>query len=237
MVRSASTRIWQAATVGATVTALSLSIAFGGGSAVAQDSSSTASPSAASCNVEQAVTDAPAVYTVDGEASTASYRVMEELSSVGTNEVVGTTNAILGSILFDENNVPVACSNFAVDMRTMETDESKRDNYLRENTLESDTFPYATFVVSSVTGLEDGLSEGETATVGLTGDFTLHGVTKTVTWDGEVTLEGETITGTASHTFLIADYDMEKPIIGPVVSIADEVTLEVGLSANLDAAA
>ena len=54
------------------------------GGAAAQD----ASPSAADCNVEQAVADAALVYTVDSEQSTAIYTAMEELASVGANEVV-----------------------------------------------------------------------------------------------------------------------------------------------------
>lgn len=200
------------------------------GTSLAQD----ASPSASTCNVEQAVTDAAIVYTVDGTQSTASYTVMEELSSIGANEVVGTTNSIIGSILLDEDGTPLMCSNFAVDMRTLVTDENRRDNFLRENTLESDTYPFATFVVASVDGLEGPIEDGATVTAQLTGDFTLHGVTQTVSWDAEITRDGDTLTGTASHTFLIADYDMEKPIVGPVVSIDDEVTLSVDIVATLE---
>jgi len=192
-----------------------------------------ASPSAATCNVEQAVADAPLAYTVDGTRSVASYTVIEELASVGENEVVGTTSAIIGSILLDEDGTPLMCSNFAVDMRTLVTDENRRDNYLRENTLESDTYPFATFVVASVDGLDGPIEDGATVPATLTGDFTLHGVTKTVSWDAEITRDGDTLTGTADYTFLIADYEMEKPIIGPVVAIDDEVTLSVDIVATL----
>ena len=197
-------------------------------------SAQDASPSAADCNVEQAVADAALVYTVDGEQSLATYTVMEELASIGSNEVNGTTNAIIGSILFDEDGTPLACSNFAVDMRTMETDESRRDNYLRENTLESDTYPFATFVVSSVEGVDGPVLEGEATTLQLTGDLTIHGVTKTVTWEAEVTREADTLTGTATYTFLIEDFGMEKPIVGPVVGIDDEVTLTIDIVANVE---
>ena len=200
------------------------------GTTLAQD----ASPSASTCNVEQAVADAAIVYTVDGTQSTASYTVMEELASIGENEVVGTTNAIIGSILLGEDGTPLMCSNFAVDMRTLVTDENRRDNYLRENTLESDTFPFATFVLASVDGLDGPIEDGSTVTAQLTGDFTLHGVTKTVSWDAEITRDGETLTGIASYTFLIGDYDMEKPIVGPVVAIDDEVTLSVDIVALLE---
>jgi polyisoprenoid-binding protein YceI len=200
-------------------------------------SAQDASPSAAGCNVEQAVAEAALVYTVDGEQSLATYTVMEELASIGANEVNGTTSAIIGSILFDEDGTPLSCSNFAVDMRTMQTDESRRDNYLRENTLESDTFPFATFVVASVEGVDGPVVEGEAAALQLTGDLTIHGVTKTVTWEAEVTREADTLTGTATCTFLIEDFGMEKPIVGPVVGIDDEVTLTIDIVANVEDAA
>ncbi|HYI26055.1 MAG TPA: YceI family protein, partial [Thermomicrobiales bacterium] len=121
-----------------------------------------------------------------------------------------------------------------VDMRTMETDESRRDNYLRDNTLESDTYPFAIFVVASVEGVDGPVVEGEPTVLQLTGDLTIHGVTKTVTWDAEVIREAESLTGTATYTFLIADFDMEKPIVGPVVSIEDEITLSIDIVANIE---
>jgi polyisoprenoid-binding protein YceI len=198
--------------------------------ALAQDDAAT--PTAADCNVEQAVAEAPLVYTVNSETSTASYVAQEELATVGANEVIGTTNAIIGSILLDEEGNPLMCSNFAVDLRTLETDESRRDNFLRENTLESETYPFATFVLASVEGLDGPIEDGETVTMQLVGDLSIHGVTRSTTWEAEITRDGETLTGTASHTFLIADYDMEKPIVGPVVSIEDEIVLRIDIVAD-----
>ncbi|MBA3379932.1 MAG: YceI family protein [Chloroflexia bacterium] len=196
--------------------------------ALAQDAPATPS---VTCNVEEAVAAAPLVYTVGGEESTASYVAQEELASVGANEVVGTTNAIIGSILFDAEGMPLECSNFAVDMRTLVTDESRRDNYLRSNTLQSDEFPFAIFVVASVEGLDGPLAEGEATAVQLLGDLTLHGVTQPVTWEAEFTRDGAALTGTATTTFVIEDYGMEKPIVGPVVSIGDEIVLNVEITA------
>ena len=201
--------------------------------ALAQDA---ATPTAVDCNVEQAVAEAPLVYTVNSETSTASYVAQEELATVGANEVIGTTNAIIGSILLDEKGNPLKCSNFAVDLRTLETDEARRDNFLRENTLESETYPFATFVLASVEGLDGPIEDGETVTAQLVGDLTIHGVTKSTTWEAGITRDGETLTGTASHTFLIADYDMEKPIVGPVVSIEDEIELRIDIVAEQGAA-
>ena len=43
--------------------------------------------------------EAATVYVITSEESMARYRVMEELASVGANEVIGETNAIIGAIV------------------------------------------------------------------------------------------------------------------------------------------
>jgi polyisoprenoid-binding protein YceI len=174
---------------------------------------------------------AAAKYALTSEQSVARYRVMEELASVGANEVVGETTAIIGHILFDENGAPLPCSRFDVDLRTLQTDEARRDNFLRGNTLETDTYPLATFVLRQVEGLDGALPEGEAVTITLIGDLTFHGVTQLTAWEATVTRAGETVTGSATTNFVFPDFEIEKPIVGPVVGIGDEVTLEVELAA------
>jgi len=194
-------------------------------SAAAQDSSPEASPSA-SPTVEAAYT-----LTLDPSQSSARYIAQEELTGQGDNEVVGETQAIQGTLLFDESWMPIAGSRVDVDMRTLVSDESRRDNYLYDNTLETGEFPLATFIATGVEGIESGLVDGEETTFTLVGDLTLHGVTNEAKWDVTATLSGESVTGTASTSFILEDYEMEKPIVGPVVSIDDVIVLEMDVVA------
>jgi polyisoprenoid-binding protein YceI len=195
--------------------------------AVAQDDSTPDASPQASPAAEVAYT-----FNLDAEQSTARYRAQEELSGIGANEAVGETQAIIGTLLFDANYQPVAGSRIDVDLRTLKSDETRRDNFLYDNVLETGEFPLATFVVTGVEGLEGGLPDGQEVSFSLVGDLTLHGVTNAATWDVTVTRNGESLTGSASTTFVLEDYDMEKPIIGPVVSIDDEIVLEIDVTAN-----
>lgn len=218
---------------------LMLALGMGlGSSALAQDASPAASPSASptatACDTEAAIASAATSYAIVGEESAARYISEEEISGVGANTAIGETQAIIGTILFDESNVPLACSRFDVDLRTLQSDEARRDNYLYENTLETETFPLATFVLAEVQGLESGLAEGEATTLSLVGDLTLHGVTLPATWEAEVTLEGDTLTGTARTSFNMTDYNMEEPVVGPIVSVDQTVELEVDISAAVN---
>jgi len=169
------------------------------------------------------------------EESTARYISEEQLSGIGANTAIGQTQAIIGTILFDDANAPLACSRFDVDLRTLQSDEARRDNYLYTNTLETETYPLATFVLARVEGLEGGLVEGQTTTISLVGDLTLHGVTLPAAWDAEVTLEDGTLTGTARTSFNMADYNMEQPVVGPVISVDEIVELEVEILARVNA--
>lgn len=214
------------------ISVVSLSIVSAQNSTPSASGTPSGTPSAASCDTEAAIAAAPSSYAIVSGESVARYRAQEELASVGANEAVGETDAIIGTILLDDNHTPLICSRFDVDLRTLKSDEARRDNYLYKNTLETGTYPLATFIVASVEGLDGPLADGETVTLKLVGDLTLHGVTLPATWDAEVTRDGDTLTGTASTTFLMADYAIEEPIVGPVASVDQKIRLEVEISAQ-----
>ena len=123
---------------------------------------------------------AESIYAIAPEESEARYRVQEELAEVGQTEAVGKTQAIIGQIGFGEDGLPLACSRFDVDLRTLQSDQSRRDNYLYNNTLEAEQYPLATFILRDVEGLEAPLVDGEETTLTLIGDLTLKDVTKLV---------------------------------------------------------
>jgi polyisoprenoid-binding protein YceI len=171
-------------------------------------------------------------FALDPAQTTARYRAMEELANQGANEAVGETNSIAGQIYLDANGIPLACSRFDVDMRTLVSDESRRDNYLRGNTLQTDTYPVATFVTTSVEGLDSALVDGQETSFYLVGNLTMHGVTKQVRWAVTATQSGETITGSAKTTFDMTDYNIAEPRVGPVLSVDSEIKLEIDLVAT-----
>ena len=170
-------------------------------------------------------------YVINGEPSEARYVIDEELGGVGATTAIGRTNAFIGQILVGDDASPVTCSRFDVDMRTLESDKSRRDNYLRGNTLQSDQFPVATFVVRGVEGIEGPLT-ADAQTFWLIGDLTFRGDTKLVVWEATVGIDDGTLTGTAFTEFELADFNIEKPIVGSVISIDDTVRLEVDIDAR-----
>jgi polyisoprenoid-binding protein YceI len=176
--------------------------------------------------------DSPSsVFTLTTD-SVARYIAEEELASQGANTAIGETSTLAGNLYFDADGNPMACTRVDIDLRTLVSDESRRDNYLRGNTLETDTYPIATFVVTSVEGLEGALVEGEETAFYLVGNLTMHGVTKQIRWNVAATADGDTITGKANTEFDMSDFDIQEPVVGPVLSVDSTIQLEIDVVAT-----
>ena len=176
--------------------------------------------------------DAATVYAIVPEESAARYRVQEELAQVGETEAVGETQAIIGQFGFGEDRLPLPCSRFDVDLRTLQSDQAKRDNHLYQNTLEAERYPLATFVLRAIEGLEVPLEEGQETTLRLIGDLTLRDVTKLVAWEANVTLVDGALTGTAATMFEMPEFAIEPPSVPVVLSLDETIRLEVDLTAR-----
>lgn len=171
-------------------------------------------------------------YVIDSNESEARYVAQEELARIGANTAIGRTNAFVGQLFLDEAGLPVACSRFDVDMRTLVSDESRRDNFLYNNTLESEKYPVATYVVRGIAGLDAAPEQGKDVTFFLVGDSTLHGVKQVAVWEVTAVFEDGKVTGAAFTEFNMDDFNMSPPIVGPVMSVSDPIRLEVDIIAN-----
>jgi polyisoprenoid-binding protein YceI len=166
--------------------------------------------------------------------SEARYRAQEVLASRGNNEAVGRTPDVSGSILlYSDGTVLSEQSRITVDMRTLQSDSTMRDNYIKRSTLQVDEHPMADFVVTSTPGLPAPLPKSGTASFELVGDLTVHGVTRPTTWQATATFAESEVTGSATTTVLITDFGMTPPKVGSVLSIEDAVQLELDVGGTV----
>jgi polyisoprenoid-binding protein YceI len=163
----------------------------------------------------------------DFTSSFAGYRVQEELASIGAKTAVGRTPDVTGSFSIAGKTVPKA--EFTVDMSTLQSDEGRRDNAIRNQAVETARFPTATFTLTEPIPLGDVPAEGKKVSLDATGDLTLHGVTKRVTIPLEAQRTGDVIAVTGQLDIPFADYDIAKPTSFAVLSIEDHGILEVQL--------
>ena len=195
--------------------------------------SSPAAPTATATATAAAATTAAAgtAFEVVGAESSAGYVAQEELTGVGAAEAIGTTNSVAGRVVLDAAGAPTDGTRIDVDLRTLTSDEPRRDNYLRGNSLETDAYPLATFVATGVENWPGALVEGRTATFNLLGDLTIRDVTRPVTWETTATLTGSTLRGAATTTIRLEDFAIEPPVVGPVVSIDESIRLDLSITA------
>lgn len=164
-------------------------------------------------------------------ASEARYRVREQLLGYKfPNDAVGTTQSVSGAVAFDVQGRPAPGSKIIVDLRTLRSDEARRDNYLHRDTLTTASFPYAEFIPREVRGLPFPLPASGRANVQILGNLTIRGVTRPVTWEGTVEFTGTAVRLQARTAFKFGDFELTQPRVFRVLSIEDHIRLEVDLT-------
>lgn len=169
--------------------------------------------------------------TVDTSASSAQYRVREQLVGVNfPNDAVGVTTDVSGTISLNDDGTVADGSVVTIDVSRLASDDRRRDDYLRRSTLETSRYPTVTFAPTAVQGLPDTLPTTGSYDVVITGELTVRNVTTTTSWTGTATFDGAGVHLTASTTFTFADVNMSKPRAMLVLSVEDDITLEVDLT-------
>ncbi len=164
------------------------------------------------------------------EGSSASYRVTEQLAGIDfPNDAVGTTEKVSGfmAILPDGSIAPG--SKLSIDLRGLTSDQSMRDGYIKNRTLETEKFPDAVFVPTAVSGVPKMVPSAGQLGVALNGNLTIHGVTKPVTFKGIATIDprSSTVAGRALTTISFSDFGLPKPTLARLVSVEDKITIEL----------
>ena len=165
-----------------------------------------------------------------GAGSVAGYRVREQLANLpAESDAVGRTEDVSGSITVegDGDGAQLTAGTLTVDTTTIQSDEGRRDNRLRNEGLQTDQFPTATFTVTQPVEVPAAALAGAPTDLTLIGDLTLHGVTKSVEIPAQAQLTDGKIQVAGSLTFPLSDFGIDPPNVGGfILSISDEGALE-----------
>jgi polyisoprenoid-binding protein YceI len=169
--------------------------------------------------------------SVDGNwsvaaASRAGYRVNEILFGQ-TNTAVGRTSSVTGTITISGTTVTAA--SFSVDMTSVKSDRSQRDNQFHGRIMDTASYPTATFTLSQPIRLSSVPAEGVTVTESASGNLNMHGATKAVTFAVTATRNASGIQVVGSIPITFATWNIPNPSFGPV-STDDHGILEVFLN-------
>jgi polyisoprenoid-binding protein YceI len=175
------------------------------------------------------------VFQVRPEQSKATFRVREQLAGVGLpSDAVGATGAVTGQLAFRPDGAVVReASKVSVDLRELRSDDPRRDSFIKQNTLQTERFPFAEFVPSRAEGLPSPLPAAGEHAFRLAGQLMVHGVPKDVSWEVRARRAGGDVTGRATTTVRFGDFGMVPPRVPVVMSVVDEIHLELDFAASL----
>ena len=161
--------------------------------------------------------------------SEARYVVREQLAFLDfPNDAVGVTQDVEGKlVLGPDGTVSAGDSLIRVDLSTLQSDEDRRDNYVRNRTLGTGQYPHTDFVPTAISGLEWPLPSTGEASFSITGDMTIRDVTKEVTWETTAQFGEDSITGKATTNFTFGEFDLAVPSVAVVLSVEDNIRLEI----------
>jgi polyisoprenoid-binding protein YceI len=175
------------------------------------------------------VAPAPAIrLTVAAEGNEARYKVREQLFGNDLpNDAVGKTAAVTGELgLNADGTLAPGVSRFVVDVTGLASDQTRRDNYVRNNVLETTQFRTVTMEPTQIRGLTGPLPTSGTREFDMVGNLTVHGVTRVTTWRTSASFSGDTVSGTTSTAFTFGDFNLRQPRVPIVLSVADTIRLE-----------
>ena len=164
----------------------------------------------------------------DDGSSYVGYRVREQLTFLDSpNEAVGRSSAVTGTMEIAGDRVEAV--RIEADLTRLTSDESRRDNAIRQRGLESERYPTATLELAEPLQLATPPAQGQEVRGQGKGRLTVHGVTREVDLDLQGVWSGSTIQVAGQLPVKMTDYQIEPPRFGPVVSIEDSLAVDLKL--------
>ena len=197
----------------------------------------TAAPATAAPQPE--ATQAPAaaqptgdatLYRIVSEESEARYEI-DEILRGEPFRVVGRTDQVAGDIILDFADASASqVGVIRINVRTLMTDEERRDRATRSRILQSaeDAYEFVDFTPTALEGLPDTVSVGDTATFTIVGDLKIREISAEARFEATVNVVAEDrLEGTAEAIVLRSTYDLIIPNVPFVADVSDEVLLGI----------
>lgn len=169
------------------------------------------------------------------EGSEVTVAVREQLAELpAPNDAILITKDVTGEVTLKDDGTFAEGSAIEVDLDTLESDSRTRDSYIKRTTLRTSQFPVARFVPTRADGLTLPVPDGPFSFT-LRGNMTISGVTKEVAWEVTGERTGDRIVAEATNVpaWKFADFGLAIPRVFSVISIVDEIRLNVKLQGDL----
>lgn len=172
-----------------------------------------------------------------GTGSLVGYRVKEQFVGQGSShEAVARTSDVTGTVSIAQSGTTyqMTSATVTVQLANLTSVDSvagynvtNRDRIVQRS-LDVSSYPTAVFKASNV-ALPAGVETGQTVTVSVPGQLTVHGVTKDVTATLQLRVSGSTAQIAGSITTNMTEFGVQPPTIG-FTTVQPGVTIEFSLN-------
>lgn len=156
------------------------------------------------------------------DGSEAGYRAKEILLGQDA-EAVGRTSDVTGN--FQISSEVVMSTSITVDMTTVKSDDSRRDEQFHGRIMDTATYPTATFELTEPIELGTLPADGDKTTVNALGTLTLRGVAKEVSVELDARRNGDSVEVAGNIPVNFDDYEIPDASGGPA-SVGREGEIE-----------
>ena len=172
-------------------------------------------------------------FAIVADRSIATIRVREQIAAIpAPGDAILTTRAFTGTVVLLPDGGFASGSSFAADLDTLKSDEPLRDEWIKFNTLNTRVYPRAEFTVARVSGVPMPIAAQGAWAGSLEGTMKIHGVERQVTWPIQVTRSTGEVRVQGATAFKFGDYGMAVPANRLILSVVDDVRLEIDLVAR-----
>jgi hypothetical protein len=159
-----------------------------------------------------------------GGGSEITFTVGEQLTKLPLpNDAVLRTDNLTGDVSLDGG-----VSIISVNLHSLRSDQTFRDRYVQRTMFPDHRF--ATLTIPSILPLPGGFADGDEASVEVTGTLTVKSADVPVIFDVVARDDGHTVFILAKTTVTWAQLQMPTPTARSVVSVEDEIRVEVLLA-------
>jgi polyisoprenoid-binding protein YceI len=220
------------------VAASFIALAITASCAAPERSASISSEPSPTPSVAMRVTTAPPLpgtmrFTILGAPSRATIRVREQIAGVAApSDAILTTEAFSGELVLLPDGTFAGGSIIAAELDALTSDSDLRDEWIKINTLQTRRYPRAEFVPARVLDVPLPLPSSGEWMARLEGTMKIHGVERGVTWVVRITRSAGETRVRGSTSFRFADYGMAVPANRLILSVVDDVRLEIDVVAR-----
>ncbi len=194
--------------------------------ATASATAEPTAPPAQASGGQREVGDYDGVTFVVSEGSEATFTVTEQLANLPLPiDAVMRTTGLSGEVYLDGRP-----STILLDLHSMSSDSNFRDGYVRSRMFGG--YDVATFTVEAPDPLPDDFASGSEITTQATGTLDIRGVQVPITFEIQARDDGNALFILGRTTFTWDQLSIPKPTARSVVSLEDEVRVEIVLSAK-----